>query len=125
MIQMKEHAAHPLREELMKELVDAHLKTTAGPLVLNVGGFHVQKRHLMGTPKVWLGEHLASAESEAAGSSFSLFVGVARNPTLFGGPGSCDVPRVPPPGELFAALAREVGDRRVFVPLDAPERMNL
>ncbi|MCR9162589.1 MAG: hypothetical protein ACE37F_18865 [Nannocystaceae bacterium] len=72
-----EDAAHPMREEVIKRLVSRHVEASDATVLMNVGSYHVQRRHAMGTPKVWLAEHLADPQGPIGGSVYAVYVNVA------------------------------------------------
>ncbi|MEQ9319817.1 MAG: ChaN family lipoprotein [Polyangiaceae bacterium] len=116
-----EHAAHPLREDAIKAMVDRRLETTTGPVVLNMGGFHLQKTHVMGTPKQWLGEHLGSPTHPAGGAVLRLYVQFARaQRTRDGETFWWSLEDERRPGELLGSVHRHTPDRAVFLPVSEP-----
>lgn len=121
-----EHVAHPAREDVIHDLVERRLREAnaaghRGPVVLNVGGFHAQKRHVMGTEKVWLAERLAQKSSATGGKATTLMVGIARSVQHFGSiPGPFTLETHGPPGELFAIIESQVAPRAAYLPLDDP-----
>lgn len=110
-----ENAAHPKREEVIKLLVERELERSPGPVLLNMGGYHAQLSHVMGTPKVWLGEYLRRSSPQAKGSVASVYVAVASrykgDALLF------DVKNETTVGELFALVQRRAGKANAYLPL--------
>ena len=111
-----ENAAHPRREKTIISLVENLLELEPGPVLINMGGFHAQLEHVMGTPKVWVAEHLQKVSAQAKGSVASVYVALARQQAgervLF------DVSDTPEPGELFALINTLTTDSNVYLPLE-------
>lgn len=113
-----ERAAHPAREEAIKAMVDRRLAATTGPVVLNMGGFHLQKTHVMGMPKEWVGEHLASPSHPAGGRVIRLYVQFVRAERSHDGETSWwSLSDDAPPGELLTALHRHTEGKAAYLPV--------
>lgn len=110
-----EDAAHPLREEVIKAIVDRRISEADGPVLINMGGYHAQKLHVMGTPKVWLGEYLRSPSSAAQGSVFNIMVIVGSGERLVNGVVES---YVADPDDLVRTLRSVHGEKPTFLPLD-------
>jgi hypothetical protein len=108
-----------LREDVMKRLADVRLKGFAHGTILNVGGHHAQKSFLLGTSQEWLGDYLAHASPEAAGSVFALFVSAARIESSSGAK-LYDIHDSSPPNELFRLMYESSPEQTVLLPLDDP-----
>lgn len=110
-----EHAAHPQREEVIKSLVERALEHSRGTVLINMGGYHLQLKHVMGTPKVWLGEYLRTASPLARDSVATVYVALARqqrgDETVF------DLTAPPVPGELLAMVHAKAGRANAYLPL--------
>lgn len=116
-----EDVAHPLREEVIKTLVDRRVADARGPVLVNIGGYHGQRTHVMGTPKRWLAEHLASSSSSSGGSFMSVYVAFARAEQLSGeGRVWFDLREAKRDGELLSRAAACARDEASFLPLDDP-----
>ena len=116
-------AAHAQREEVIKLLVDRRLSELDGPALVNVGSYHGQKKHFMGTEKEWLAEYLHESSPVTAGSSFSVKAIPAEGTIEMDGPGNnIRVSFRDEPGnkELLSLLASRADDRAAFLPLDDP-----
>jgi hypothetical protein len=116
-----EDEAHPMREEVIKQLVERQLDAYAGatgPVLLNMGGYHAQLKHVMGTPKVWVGQYLEEKSPRAKGATANVYTAVARR--LQEGELVFSVLEDPVPGELFAAMATRAGEKNAFLRLDDP-----
>lgn len=113
-----EDAAHPAREDAIKAMVDRRLSAAKGTVILNMGGFHLQKTHVMGTPKAWVGEHLASASHPAGGAVLRLYVQFARAEREADGAAAWwSLEEEAPPGELLATLHRHADGKAAFLPV--------
>ena len=114
-----ENAAHPLREEVINRLVDAQLADARGPVLINIGGYHAQRKHLMGTPKQWLAERLAAPEGAARGSVYSIYVNAAAAEQL-AGTEVRDLSIKEDPAELMWQIADLAKDQAAYLPLTDP-----
>jgi len=116
-----EDAAHPLREEVIKAIADRRIAAVPTPVLINIGGYHGQRSHVMGTPKKWLAEHLAEPSSSSRGSFVSVYVTFARAEQERNGARAWfDASPPAAPGELFARLSTRARGRATYLPLDAP-----
>ena len=109
------------REEVIKVLADARIGGYEGRTVVNIGGHHAQKSHLLGTKQEWLGDYLVHRSPAVAGAVVVLSVVAARielDPGASGTP--YDVLDASPPKELFRMMAEAWPDQTVFLPLDDP-----
>lgn len=109
------------REELIKQLVDARLAAAPGGAVINIGGHHAQKEHLLGTRQEWLGDYLAHRSPVVSGSVTVVSVVSAKTVLEPGSSGTpFDVLTSSPEHELFRLLAESWPRKTVFLPLDDP-----
>lgn len=116
-----EAAAHPAREDAIKKMIDRQLSKSTGPVVINMGGFHLQKAHVLGMPKEWVGEYLARKDHFARGQVFRLFVSFARAQRRSGDETTWWTLRQEDAAtELFSAMAQFAGGSAAYLPLDAP-----
>jgi len=110
-----ENKAHPLRESVIHSIVEGHLEK-ANKLLLNVGGFHCQRTHVMGTPKKWLAERLAA--NHGPESVYAVMVGFSRlagkdGNVVFSQDGEAGV-------ELFATLQEAANGKAAMLPVRSP-----
>ncbi len=114
--------AHVMREDLIKDLVDARLAQADGPTLINVGYNHAQREHLMGTEKEWLGEYLAVRSPHAAGNTTLICVVPARGELVKNGGKIVpfDLQDKSGPGELLHVMSAHAADQVAFLPLDDP-----
>ena len=109
------------REEVIKVLADARIGGYEGRTVVNIGGHHAQKSHLLGTKQEWLGDYLVHRSPAVAGAVVVLSVVAARIELEPGASGTpYDVLDASPPKELFRMMAEAWPDQTVFLPLDDP-----
>jgi hypothetical protein len=109
------------REDVIKQLVDARLAGDRGGVVINIGGHHAQKAHLLGTNQEWLGDYLAHRSPVAKGSATVVSVVSAKTELEPGSTGTpYDVLKTSPDNELFRLLAEAWPGKTVFLPLDDP-----
>jgi hypothetical protein len=109
------------REEEIKKLVESRLADHEGRSVINVGGHHAQKSHLMGTDQEWLGDYLTHRSEAAEGSVFIIGFTSASTVLEPGAPGSpYDIVQSSPDDELLRLMAETWPDLNVYLPLDDP-----
>jgi hypothetical protein len=111
-----------MREDVIKRLADERIGECACGTVVNVGGHHAQKAHLMGTDQEWLGDHLAHTSAVVDGSIVVVGVSSARTdlePGAGGTPWDV-VDSSSPDNELLRTIAEAAPRRTVFLPLDDP-----
>lgn len=107
------------REGVIQQLVDARLADDPGGVVINIGGHHAQKAHLLGTNQEWLGDYLAHRSPVANGSVTVVSVVSAKTVLEPGSTGTpYDVRKSSPDNELFRLLAESWPAKTVFLPLD-------
>jgi erythromycin esterase-like protein len=107
------------REEEIKELVESRLADDEGRTVINVGGHHAQKSHLMGTDQEWLGDYLTHRSEAAEGSVFIIGFTSARTVLETGATGSpYDIVQSSPEDELLRLMAETWPGQNVYLPLD-------
>ena len=111
-----------MREDLIKSLADDRIAECDCGTVINIGGHHAQKAHLMGTDQQWLGDHLAHSSDIVDGSIIVIGLSSAKTELEPGAEGSAwDVlDSKSPDNELLRLLAGTIPDRTVFLPLDDP-----
>jgi hypothetical protein len=110
------------REDLIKRLVDRRISEDPGGAVINVGGHHAQKSHLMGTEQQWLGDYLAHESPEVAGSVIVIGLTSARTELEVGAGGTpFDImASASPENEILRVMAETWPNQTVFLPLDDP-----
>jgi len=109
------------REEVIKVLADARIGGYQNRTVVNIGGHHAQKSHLLGTKQEWLGDYLVHRSTAVDGAVVVLSVVAARIELEPGASGTpYDVLEASPPKELFRMMAEAWPDQTVFLPLDDP-----
>jgi hypothetical protein len=109
------------REDVIKELADARIGEVSGGTVINIGGHHAQKAHMMGTNQEWLGDYLVHRSSAVDGSVIVLNISSARTELEPGAEGTpFDVIDTSPENELLRVMAETWPGRTVFMPLDDP-----
>lgn len=111
--------AHEMREEVIKELVERRLDQDNNHVVVYFGGNHIQREHLMGTEKEWLGGYLANRSPHTAGDTFLLYLTAAKSDylrereiTRF------DIRENHNWSELFRVLTDRAKGKPAFLPLD-------
>jgi hypothetical protein len=110
------------REEIIKQLVDERVAECSCSTVINIGGHHAQKTHLMGTDQEWMGDYLAHKSTVVAGSI--IVVGFSSAKTELE-PGAGGTPwdileSASPDNELLRFMAKAWPGQTVFLPLDDP-----
>jgi erythromycin esterase-like protein len=110
------------RENLIKRLVAERVDGCRCGTVINIGGHHAQKSHLMGTEQEWLGDHLVNTGEAVDGSV--IVIGFASATTELE-PGAGGTPwdvidSNSPDNEVFRIMAETLPGRTVFLPLDDP-----
>ena len=110
------------REDLIKKLVDRRIGEDPGGTVINIGGHHAQKSHLMGTEQQWLGDYLAHESPIVDGSVLVVEFASARTELE---PGAGGAPfdilnSESPENEILRLVAETWPDQTVFLPLDDP-----
>ena len=115
-------AASKAREEIIKQLADDTIAECSCGTVINIGGHHAQKSHLMGTEQEWMGDYLAHTSSAVGGSI--IVVGFTSAKTELE-PGAGGTPwdileSASPDNELHRIMADTWPGRTVFLPLDDP-----
>ena len=110
------------REELIKELVERRITEAPGGTVINIGGHHAQKSHLMGTDQQWLGDYLAHESQVVEGSIIVIGFTSARTELEEGAGGTPFdiVESASPENEILRVMAETWPNQTVFLPLDDP-----
>ena len=109
------------REDVIKHLADARIASYAHGTVINIGGHHAQKTHLMGTEQEWLGDYLVHRSTAIDGTVMVVGFASARTDLLAGAGGTpFDVLDTSPENELFRVMVETWPGRTVFLPLDDP-----
>ena len=109
------------REELIKQLVDRRIGESANGTIINIGGHHAQKAHLMGTEQEWLGDYLAHRSLAVAGSIIVVGFSSAHTDLEPGAGGTpFDVIATSPENEILRVMAETRPGQTVFLPLDDP-----
>ncbi len=108
------------REDLIKQLVDRRIAEEPGGTVINIGGHHAQKSHLMGTEQQWLGDYLAHESPVVDGSIFVIGFSSAHTELEAGAGGTPFdiVESASPENEILRVMAETWPNRTVFLPLD-------
>lgn len=111
-----------MREDLIKRMVEGAIDDCGCGTVINIGGHHAQKSHLMGTDQEWMGDYLAHTSPVVNGSV--IVIGLASATTELE-PGAEGTPwdileSASPDNELLRVMAQTFPDRTVFLPLDDP-----
>jgi len=111
-----------MREDLIKSLADDRIAECECGTVINIGGHHAQKAHLMGTDQQWLGDYLTHSSDIAAGSIIVIGFSSAKTELEPGADGTAwDVlDSKSPDNELLRLMAETMPDRTAFLPLDDP-----
>lgn len=111
-----------MREDLIKRLADDRIGDCACGSVINIGGHHAQKAHLMGTDQEWLGDYLAHTSHVVGGSVVVIGISSAKTELEPGAQGTpWDVlDSNSPDNELLRTMAEVIPGRTLFLPLDAP-----
>jgi hypothetical protein len=110
------------REEVIKHLVDERVAECSCSTLINIGGHHAQKSHLMGTEQEWMGDYLAHKSTVVEGSIIVVGVSSARTELE---PGAGGTPfhilaSVSPDNELLRLMAETWPGQTVFLPLADP-----
>ena len=111
-----------MREHLIKTLADDRIGSCACGTVINIGGHHAQKAHLMGTDQEWLGDYLAHTSEVVGGSVIVIGFSSARTelePRAEGTPWDV-LDSESPENELLRLMAETRPGQTLFVPLDDP-----
>lgn len=115
-------AASKAREEIIKQLADQRVAECSCGTVINIGGHHAQKSHLMGTEQEWMGDYLAHESSVVGGSIIVVGFRSARTELE---PGAGGTPwdilaSASPANEINRIMAETWPGQTVFLPLDDP-----
>lgn len=115
-------AASKAREEIIKQLADERVAECSCGTVINIGGHHAQKSHLMGTEQEWMGDYLAHTSSVVGGSITVVGFTSARTELEPGAGGTpWDILESgSPDNELHRIMAETWPGQTVFLPLDDP-----
>ncbi len=114
-------AAAQAREEALKWIVDAHLSRGPDHTLMNIGGHHAQKSHLMGTEQEWLGDYLVHRSSALEGPVMVIGFTSARTELEPGAQGTTfDVKDTSPKNEILRVMAETMPGATVWLPLDDP-----
>lgn len=116
-----DNRAARMREDVIKRLADARVGDYPHRTVINIGGHHAQKAHLMGTKQEWLGDYLVHRSPAITGTVIVVAVTSARTELEPGASGTpFDVRDSSPENELFRVIAETRPGEDVFLPLDDP-----
>lgn len=115
-----DNAGARAREEVIKELVDDRVAACSCRTVINIGGHHAQKSHLMGTEQEWMGDYLAHSSAVVDGSVVVVGFSSARTELEPGAGGTTwDIlESASPDNELRRLMAEKWPGQTVFLPLD-------
>ena len=110
------------REQMIKLLADERIQACSCGTVINIGGHHAQKSHLMGTDQEWMGDHLANTSRAVDGSIIVIGFTSARTELE---PGADGTPwnildSESPSNELRRVMAEAWPEQTVFLPLEDP-----
>ena len=110
------------REVVIKRLVDERVAECSCRSVINIGGHHAQKSHLMGTDQEWMGDYLAHTSTVIEGSIIVVGFNSARTELEAGAGGTpFDILEgASPDNELLRLMAETWPGQTVFLPLDDP-----
>lgn len=110
------------REEIIKQLVDRRVAECSCGTLINIGGHHAQKSHLMGTEQEWLGDYLAHQSTVVDGSIVVIGITSARTELEPGAEGTpFDITEsTSPDNEVLRLMAETWPGQTVFLPLDDP-----
>lgn len=110
------------REDVIKRLVDERVAECSCGSVVNIGGHHAQKSHLMGTDQEWMGDYLAHTSTVIEGSIIVVGFNSARTELEPGAGGTpFDILEgASPDNELLRLMAETWPGQTVFLPLDDP-----
>jgi hypothetical protein len=108
------------REQIVKRLADERIAECSCGTVINIGGHHAQKSHLMGTEQEWMGDYLAHQSTVVAGSIIVVGFSSARTELESGAGGTPwnILESESPDNELFRVMAETWPGQNVFLPLD-------
>jgi hypothetical protein len=111
-----------MREDVIRGLADDRIGQCECGTVINIGGHHAQKTHLMGTDQEWLGDHLTHTSDVVNGSIIVIGVSSAKTELEPGAGGTpWDVLNSESPdNELLRTMAEAAPGHTVFMPLDDP-----
>jgi len=109
-------------EEIIKQLVDKRVAECSCSTVINIGGHHAQKSHLMGTEQEWMGDYLAHKSTVVDGSIIVIGFSSAKTELVPGAGGTpWDILQsTSPDSELLRVMAEMWPGQTVFLPLDDP-----
>ncbi|WP_026477700.1 hypothetical protein [Alkaliphilus transvaalensis] len=109
-----------LREDFIKNMVDEYLKGTNHGTIINVGFYHAQNSHFLGTENKWLGEHLKHQSPYTNNKSYSLVVVPVKGEIKWGDTEykTIDITSSGRRDELFRIIESLVDERRAFLSLD-------
>ncbi len=115
-------AASKAREEIIKQLADERVAECSCSTVVNIGGHHAQKSHLMGTEQEWMGDYLAHESTVVNGSIIAVELSSAQTVLE---PGAGGTPwdilaSASPDNEINRIMAETWPGQTVFLPLDDP-----
>lgn len=109
------------REEVIKQLADARIGDFPHGTVINIGGHHAQKSHLMGTDQEWLGDYLVHRSTAVEGTVIVIAIASAKTELEPGADGTpFDVLDASPEHELYRVMVETWPGQNVFLPLDDP-----
>jgi hypothetical protein len=117
-----EEAGARAREQVIKQLADESIAACPCRTVINIGGHHAQKSHLMGTDQEWLGDYLAHTSKAIDGAMIVVGFASARTELEPGAGGTpWDVlDSASPDNEVYRVIAETWPGHTVFVSLDDP-----
>ncbi len=108
------------REQVIKHLAEQRINECVCRTLINIGGHHAQKSHLMGTDQEWMGDYLAHTSEVVDGSIFVIELTSAKTDLEHGAGGTpWDILNSnSPDNELLRVMAETWPDKNVFLPLD-------
>ncbi|QNO14348.1 hypothetical protein HYG86_05950 [Alkalicella caledoniensis] len=109
-----------LREDFIKNMVDGYLKKNNNGTIINVGFYHAQNSHFLGTENKWLGEYLKHQSPYTNKKSYSLVVVPAKGEIKWGDTEykTIDITRSGRRDELLRIMKDLAEERRAFLSLD-------
>jgi len=108
-----------MREDTIKSMVDGYMENGEGGTLVNIGFYHAQNSHFLGTQNEWLGEYLRSSSPHSKGESYSLVVVPAKGEIKWGDSyRNIDIAAGRRKNELFSTMYRLSSGNTAFLSLD-------
>lgn len=106
-----------LREALICNMVDSHIESAEGKVLINIGANHAQKKPVRGTKMQWLGEYLSKESPYAKDQTYCMVV-VPAEGTVEGLKGNISLFEGAHKNELFRIIAEHSSGARGFLSFD-------